>query len=114
MQFSQSENPDSAAEEISHAGTRQLEAMISGAYTIGETLGKGHWAGRASLDVLFRVFALVKDIRLTLDRTEHFATAYLGTPVWAITTAPRAIILPFLDDATLRALGGYPDDANGD
>jgi hypothetical protein len=56
------------------------------AHRFSSTLGAGHQIGNALLELLFQVFDYVEDV--TLEGVSY-RFAYLGTPLWAATAAPR-------------------------
>ncbi|MDI6106029.1 hypothetical protein QLQ12_46440 [Actinoplanes sp. NEAU-A12] len=72
------------------------EQAIRSALTISSTLGSGHIAGRAELDVLFQVFSW----REYPIGQGSGRVAMIGTPIWAATCAP----IPGLKPAYTRQL----------
>jgi uncharacterized protein DUF7019 len=76
---------DAAAE---WGGGDNPEMVISSAFTIAATLGRGHIAGHARLEVLFQVFRYLDYRQNTGLRNGQLRAAMIGTPIWAVTVPP--------------------------
>ncbi|MFI6232734.1 DUF7019 family protein [Micromonospora sp. NPDC050784] len=75
---------EDVSEAASWAGGTDPGDAIRTALTISSTLGSGHIAGRAELDVLFQAFSWLE----YPQGDGQIRAAMIGTPIWAVTCPP--------------------------